>query len=726
MTQQTSGPGVAAARRARTGWILYDVANSAFVTTVVTALGGPYLTALAEAAAGPADRVDLLGWEPRAGSVYAYVTSASVVVQVLLLPLLGALADRARGKQRLLAAGTGTGVVATMVLALATGWQLAALALLVANVAFGAAIVAYNAFLADVAPPDERDKVSSQGFAAGYLGGAVLLALALVALKVGPGVGLSTGTVVRGSVVAAGLWWGAFGVVALRRLSHVGRQWGGGDPLPHSFPRQVRTSVRDLRDVAGELRRLPLTARFLGAFLLFNDAIQAVVALSSVFLTQELYVAKGRDAEDATSFLLALILMIQVVAVLGALGFARLANRVGTKRALLVSLAGWVGVVVYAYLALQTTGQAWALGAVIALVLGGSQALARSLFSLMVPDGRQAAFFGIYELAERGTAWIGTLVFAVVVDVTGSYRLAILSLLVLLVSGSLLLMATDTDAAIRAARAEGYQAPGSPTYRGGLGRPAADRTYRVLLRLLRVVLGACTRTGRRGLGHIPARGPVLVVGNHLSVADGFVLVDTVARAGRRVRMMGTAGLFRAPVVGAVLRTLGFIPVFRRSSDPASALGPAAEALGGGECVGLYPEGRITTDPAHRPGRGRTGVVRLALDCEAPVVPVVQWGTQHVVAEGTTGSRLRRAALLPLRRPPVEVIVGTPLDLRAALGVRSAAEASPELLRVGADLVMAAISAQVEVLAGRGAAGTPSRLGDRAGHHLALGVDGVPG
>ena len=442
--------------RARSGWVLYDVANSAFVTTVVTALGGPFLTALAEAAAGADDRVELLGWEPRAGSVYAYVTSASVIVQVLMLPVIGALADHHRGKQRVLAAGTAAGVAATLLVAVSTGWQLAALGLLVANVAFGAAIVAYNAFLADVAAPHERDRVSSQGFAAGYLGGAVVLALALAALSIGPSVGLSTNLVVRGSVVLAGLWWGGFGLVAMRRLVHVG---DGAVPLPRSLAAQVRTSVRDLRAVVGELRRLRLTARFLVAFLLFNDAIQAVIALASVFLTEELYVAQGRPAEDATSFLLALILMIQVVAIAGALGFARLAWRIGTKPALLVSLVGWVGVVVYAYLALRTTGQAWALGAVIALVLGGSQALARSLFSLMIPRGRQASYFGIYELAERGTAWIGTLVFAVVVDVTGSYRLAILSLLVLLVGGGALLAATDTDEAIRAAAVEEEPVP---------------------------------------------------------------------------------------------------------------------------------------------------------------------------------------------------------------------------------------------------------------------------
>lgn len=439
--------------RARRGWILYDVANSAFVTTVVTALGGPYLTALAENAAGADDRVALLGWDPRSGSVYAYAASLSVVVQVLLLPLLGAVADRARGTQRLLAASTAVGVVATLGFAAATEWRPAALALIVANVAFGAAMVAYNAQLAEVAAPDERDRVSSQGFAAGYLGGAVVLAVALAALSFHDQLGMSKGTVVRFAVVLSAVWWAVLGTVSLRRTARLSSSL----PVPadrRSVLARAAGSVRELRSTFAQLRRLPLTARFLVAFLLFNDAVQAVISLASVFLTQELYVAKGLDADDATGFLLALILVIQVVAVAGALLFGRLAARIGARQALLVSLVGWVGVVLYAYLFLRTTGQAWGLGIVIALVLGGSQALARSLFSRMVPDGRQAAFFGLYELAERGTAWIGTLIFAVVVDATGSYRLALLSLLVLFVSGSALLMGTDTDAAERAAGSE--------------------------------------------------------------------------------------------------------------------------------------------------------------------------------------------------------------------------------------------------------------------------------
>ena len=169
-------------------------------------------------------------------------------------------------------------------------------------------------------------------------------------------------------------------------------------------------------------------------------------------LEHELFVAKGLPKDDATPFLLQLILLIQVVAVLGAAGSARLAARFGAKTTLLGTLVVWVGIVVYAVAALDGTGAAYVLGVVIALVLGGSQALARSLFSSMTPAHRQASYFGFYELAERGTAWIGTLVFAIVLDVTGSYRQALLSLLVLFVSGGLLLARTDTAGAVAAAR----------------------------------------------------------------------------------------------------------------------------------------------------------------------------------------------------------------------------------------------------------------------------------
>jgi len=449
-------PSLSAARqRAVSGFTLYDVANSAFVTTVVTALGGPFLTALAEDAAGSDGRVGLLVLAPRAASLFAYAVSLSVLLQVLALPLLGALADRASAKRRLLVVSTAVGSAATVALALvpAGAVVLGLLAFVVANVAYGAAILAYNAYLADVAELPDRDRVSARGFAAGYAGGAFVLALSLALVTAAEPLGIGRGTAVRLAIGLSALWWAGVGVVAVRRLDAVRLLPGHAAGAPSGpLRRQMSHSLRQLRGSLTALRALPGTARYLLAFLLFNDAIQAVVALSAVFLEEELFVAQGRPRDDATPFLLQLVLLIQVVAVLGAGVSGRLAGRLGAKRTLMATLVIWVAIVLYAVLALDGTTEAYGLGVAIALVLGGSQALARSLFSSMTPAGRQASFFGFYELAERGTAWVGTLVFAVVLDITGSYRSALLSLLVLFVSGGALLASTDTDRAVAAAR----------------------------------------------------------------------------------------------------------------------------------------------------------------------------------------------------------------------------------------------------------------------------------
>jgi UMF1 family MFS transporter len=446
----------AARRRAVSGFTLYDVANSAFVTTVVTAVGGPFLTAVAEAAADADGRIGLLGLRPSADALFGYVVSLSVLLQVLALPVLGALADRRAAKRRLLVVATAVGALATLALAaVPMGAPLpGALAFVVANVAYGAAILAYNAYLADVAELGDRDRVSARGFAAGYAGGAFVLVLSLGLITAAGPLGLDRGTAVRLAIVLSALWWAAVAVVAVRRLDAV-RELPGYEADAHTgepLRQQVVASLRQLRGSFAALRALPGTARYLLAFLLFNDAIQAVVALSAVVLENELFKAKGLPAEDATPFLLQLILLIQVVAVFGAAGSARLAARIGAKRTLELTLVGWIAVVTFAVFLLQSTTAAYLLGIVIALVLGGSQALARSLFSAMTPQSRQASFFGFYELAERGTAWVGTLVFAVVLDVTGSYRGALLSLLVLFVAGGALLVTVDTDRAIRAAR----------------------------------------------------------------------------------------------------------------------------------------------------------------------------------------------------------------------------------------------------------------------------------
>jgi UMF1 family MFS transporter len=181
--------------------------------------------------------------------------------------------------------------------------------------------------------------------------------------------------------------------------------------------------------------------------MLFNDGIQTVISMASLFLSQELFVARGLPEDQ--SFLVGLVLMIQFVAFFGAHLFARIAAATGASRAILLSLAIWTATILYAYGWLQTVGQAWVMGAVIATVLGGSQALSRSLFSQMIPAGREASFFGLYEISERGTSWIGPVLFGIVAARTNSYREAILSLIVLFVAGMAVLLLTDTDRAVR-------------------------------------------------------------------------------------------------------------------------------------------------------------------------------------------------------------------------------------------------------------------------------------
>lgn len=434
-------------RREIFGWMMYDWANSAFSTTVAGALLAPYLTSLAQTAVGENGVVLSLGplGALTAKSFFPFCISLSVFLQVFLLPLLGAIADYSNLKKRLMMVFCFSGALATCLLFFLSGnlYLLGGLLFIVANLCFGAAIVLYNAFLPEICTEDQADKVSSRGFAMGYLGGGLLLAANFALLTFAGRLGISAGLAVRISLLSAGLWWAGFALLTFARL----RSRAPARALP---PGQtyMRVGVAQARETFGELRRLPHTRRYLLGYLFYNDGIQTVIGLASVFLSQELFTDAQRAAGDDQRFVLLVYLMVQFVAVLGALLFERIAGLLGTKRAILVSLFLWSGVVIYAYGFLANTTQAWAMAAVIAVVLGGSQALSRSLFSRMIPPGREASFFGIYEISERGTSWIGPFVFGIVVGATGSYRDAILSLIVLFVLGMIILITTNTRQAI--------------------------------------------------------------------------------------------------------------------------------------------------------------------------------------------------------------------------------------------------------------------------------------
>jgi UMF1 family MFS transporter len=427
-----------ALRRERFGWYSYDWAMSVFNTSVTTVFLGPYLTAIAEEAVGEDGRLPFLGLSIPPGSWFSYVLSASVLLQVLVLPLVGAVADRTGRKRQMLAGFAFLGALATTGLFfVADGrWLLGAVLFALANICFGAATVVYYSWLPDLAGPDERDAVSSKGWAFGYVGGALLLAVHLGLVLGAESLGLSTGEAVRICLATAGLWWGAFTVFTVSRLRN----------RPVRDPDAARTGsgFRQLATTLREMRAFPLTLWFLGAYLLFNDGVQTVISLSATYAVEEL--------ELDQAVLTGAILMVQVVAIAGALGLGRLAGRYGAKRVVLGALLAWIGVLVAAFF-LQTgaVAQFYALAAVIGLVQGGTQALSRSLFSQLIPAGKEAEYFGFYEISDRGTSWLGPLAFGLTYQLTGSYRLAIISLVIFFVAGFIALALLPMRRAVEAA-----------------------------------------------------------------------------------------------------------------------------------------------------------------------------------------------------------------------------------------------------------------------------------
>jgi UMF1 family MFS transporter len=369
-----------------------------------------------------------------------------------MLPVLGAIADYSHLKKRLMATFCYIGAIATCLLILITNgsFVFGGLLFIVANLSFGASIVLYNAFLPEICSPDRSDWVSSWGFALGYIGGGLLLALNFLLLLMAPRLGITAGLAVRLSLCSAGVWWGGFALITFRRLRARGRKRA----LPHGQT-YLTAGFLELGGAFRELGRLPYTLKYLIGYLFYNDGVQTVISLASVFLSQELFTEQQRAAGEDQTFVLEIFLMVQFVAFFGSMLFERIAAWLGTKRALLLSLIMWSGVVIYAYGFLHSTTGAWGMGAVIAIVLGGSQALSRSLFSRMIPTGFEASFFGLYEVSERGTSWMGPMLFSIVVASTGSYRAAILSLIVLFIIGTAILAVTDTARAEREAALRG-------------------------------------------------------------------------------------------------------------------------------------------------------------------------------------------------------------------------------------------------------------------------------
>jgi UMF1 family MFS transporter len=378
-------------------------------------------------------------------SFLPYCVSLSVGLQVLFLPILGAIADYSHMRKQLMQVFATIGALASVLLFFITGnlWAMGGLLYIIANLSFGAAMVFYNAYLPDIASEDKRDSVSSYGWAMGYLGGGLLLLLNLMFYQFRETLGVATGLAVRINLASAGVWWLGFSFFTWARLKprHAHRSLPEGKTY-------LAVGFSQLSHTLKELKNFPETLKYLLAYFLYNDGIQTVIAVSATFAAAPL-LRGGLEMETGT--LTMVILMIQFVAFFGALFWGKLSSWVGAKNAILISLVIWAGVVIYAYGGLYgetRVAQFFVLGGFIALVMGGSQAISRSLFSQMIPMGKEAEFYSFYEVSERGTSWIGPLIFGLMNQMFGNLRLAILSLIFFFVVGLLLLPWVNVKKAI--------------------------------------------------------------------------------------------------------------------------------------------------------------------------------------------------------------------------------------------------------------------------------------
>ncbi len=417
-------------------WYWYDWANSAYITTTATVIIGPYLTSLANNAACPdladgqvcQNPVMLLGLFPvLPGALHPFLATLSTIVSAVLLLFVGALADRSAHPHRWLAGTAWIGAISGSLMFFLVGdnWQLGAWLMIIGAFSFGASTVVYDSILVRISGPDERDRVSSRGWAFGYVGGGLLLALNFLLMTFYDKVGLDYSMAIRLSLLSAGVWWGAFTIIPVLGLRK----------LPREVPAEVahRNPLRQLGNTFAEMKNYPQTLLFLLAFLFYNDGIQTVIVASSLYATKELGMA--------TNQVMITFLVTQFVAIAGALLFGKVASHIGARKTVLGGIVIWLGVVTVGYLLpAGVFGALIGLGAAIGLVMGGTQALSRSMYSQLIPLGRESEYFSFYQAMERGTSWLGTLTFGLVFQFTQSYRLALVALMGFFVIGGVLLL----------------------------------------------------------------------------------------------------------------------------------------------------------------------------------------------------------------------------------------------------------------------------------------------
>jgi UMF1 family MFS transporter len=417
-------------------WAMYDWANSAMVTTIVTAVFPIYFAKVAAADLAPADATKRL----------ADATTIGLAIIAVLSPIMGAIADRAGLKKRLLGISLLIGVVAVgLMFFIERGeWLYAAILFVVANIAVNASYVCYDSFLPHIARPEEMDRVSTAGYALGYVGGGLLLALNLAwiqkpewfGLPHGEGLTPSQTTLpTRLAFLSVAVWWLVFSIPLFRDVPE--------PPATGDGKVAIGGAIRELGHTFRRLGQFKQAVLMLLAFLIYNDGIGTIIRMATIY---------GTEIGISTGALIASIMIVQFVGIPFAFIFGSFAGRIGAKRAIFIGLVVYAGISLLGYY-MKTATHFLVLALLVGMVQGGTQALSRSMFASMIPKDRSAEFFGFFAVVEKFAGIFGPWVFARVIGVTGSSRVAILAVAVFFFVGGGLLHFVDVEKGQQEARA---------------------------------------------------------------------------------------------------------------------------------------------------------------------------------------------------------------------------------------------------------------------------------
>lgn len=418
-------------KRAIWAWTMYDWANSAFVTTVMAAVLPVYFSNVAQSAGMTA---------AQATAKWGFTTALASLLAAIISPVLGAMADFKGRKKTFLTIFMLIGVTATALMVGIRGgnWLLASILFIFGQIGFAGSLVYYDALLPHVASPEEIDMVSSRGYAMGYIGGGILLAINLAMIMFTPD--SMTELMTRLSFVTVAVWWFVFSIPVLKYVTEPPRRLLSGEenfsPLQAAFSRLSITfkEIRKYRDLA----------LFLLAFWVYANGIGTIIVMATAF---------GSELGFGSMTLIGTLLMVQFLAAPFAILFGKLAAKMGTKKAIYLSLAVYTGISILGFF-MYHEWQFWVLGALVATVQGGSQALSRSLIGRMMPKSKSAEFYSFFAVFEKFSSILGPLLFGVVSTLMGASRFSIVSLIIFFALGVWILSRVNVERGIRVASEE--------------------------------------------------------------------------------------------------------------------------------------------------------------------------------------------------------------------------------------------------------------------------------